>query len=403
MHDDAAVPRLLSHALALWIALAAVLATPQAQAQANEQTVVERPELIDPEISQSRGLITWVDKNGGLWIARVDRNTGMLVPSGGKGLLLDPKAMKTSDFDIVGNGPEWVSTSTGDQIVYTKFVNKTHLLRNARLALAQKWPSGAWTYDFIDRDKPRSRPYASHDDQDPLPRISYVDTVGNHYWRNLFDPSSETLVADYPPSLSFALRFVANTRAAAFVAPVDGVSQVFFYWLDENRAEQITFDEGQKDLHSRPWIWQAPELGGAYVLGTVVDDTELRLYALPPGGGNTDWAMISSIRTPQGGLINSPEPFVHNGKSYVFFTASKPPATYPSTIFLTGIEEVSPTPVQLTPDDPLRIRTDPEVFVANDGPYIYYNRAIIVGDGNQYCLPCNEGLYRTYTGLPPAQ
>jgi hypothetical protein len=86
MHDDAAVPRLLSHALALWIALAAVLATPQAQAQANEQTVVERPELIDPEISQSRGLITWVDKNGGLWIARVDRNTGMLVPSGGKGL-----------------------------------------------------------------------------------------------------------------------------------------------------------------------------------------------------------------------------------------------------------------------------------------------------------------------------
>ena len=94
---------------------------------------------------------------------------------------------------------------------------------------------------------------------------------------------------------------------------------------------------------------------------------------------------------------------MHNSKSYLLFTASKPPATYPSAIFLTGIDEASPTPVQLTPDVPLRIRTDPEVFVANDGPYIYYNRAIIVGDGNQYCLPCNEGLYRTYTGLPPAQ
>src|SRR3546814_7301930 len=124
MNGNAAMSALGRPAIALGIASCAALASPVAHAQANEQTVVERPELIDPEISQSRGMITWVDKAGGLWIARVDRNTGMLVPSGGKGLLLDPNAMKTSDFDIVGNGPEWVSTATGDQVVYTKFVNQ---------------------------------------------------------------------------------------------------------------------------------------------------------------------------------------------------------------------------------------------------------------------------------------
>ena len=59
--------------------------------------------------------------------------------------------------------------------------------------------------------------------------------------------------------------------------------------------------------------------------------------------------------------------------------------------------------VQLTPDDPPRMRSDPEVFVANDGPYIYFNRQPVEGEGDQFCVPCNEGIYRTYTGLPPAQ
>lgn len=404
MHESATVRALLRPALALGMALAAGLAAPAARAQANESVVVERPELIDPEISQPRAMITWVDKAGGLWLAGIDRDTGMLVPKGGKGVLLDADAMKTSDFDIVSNGPEWVSTQAGDQVVYTKFLaGKPHQLRNARLAWAWQSASGAWSNGYIDAKRPRNTPYASHDAQDPLPRISYVDAAGNHYWRNLFDPSSETRITAYPPSLYFSLRFVDGARAATFAAPVDGVSQVFLYWLDQDRAEQITFDDGQKDLHSRPWIWQAPEFGGAYVLATVVDDTELRLYVLPPGGSPGAWTVTGSIRTPEGGVINSPEPFVHNGKSYVLFTASKPPATYPSTIFLAGIDEAAPTPLQLTPDVPLRIRTDPEVFVANDGPYIYYNRAVIVGDGDQYCLPCNEGLYRTYTGLPPAQ
>ena len=388
-------------AIVLWLACAAGLLAPTARAQLHETLVSSQKYLIDPEFSQSRAKIAWVDSGGRLWIAGVDRSTGMFVPATGKGRLVDPDAMKTSDFDMLGNGPEWIGTSTGDQLVYTKFLpGLPHQARNARLALAQQSPGGGWSYGYIDPGHTRSTPYASSDAGDPWPRISYVDPFGNHYWRNLYDASSETLVQQFPPSRLLPMSFVKNTRAAAFAGPVDGVSQVFVYWLDENRAEQVTFDDGQKDLHSRPWIWQAPEYGGALVLATVVDDTRLRLYALPPGGSQADWTVISNIPTPQGGLINSPEIFIHNGRSYIFFTASMPPAPYLSTRFLTGIDDSQPMPQQLTPDEPLRVRGDPEVFVANDGPYIYYNRMTVNVEGDAYG---NEGIYRAYTGLPPAQ
>ncbi|MGH8213538.1 MAG: hypothetical protein ACREPP_09970, partial [Rhodanobacteraceae bacterium] len=93
---------------------------------------------------------------------------------------------------------------------------------------------------------------------------------------------------------------------------------------------------------------------------------------------------------------------IYNGKSYVFFASSVPPQTNPTRIFLTNIDNADPLVRQLTPDGPLRARTDPEVFFANDGPYIYYNRGT-VDPGKRTCLACNEGVYRAYTGIAPAQ
>lgn len=371
----------------------------------SESRVSRQPDLIDAEYSQSRAMITWCDNTGNLWTAGVDRDTGLFVPSNGKGVLVDPDAMRTGDLMLVGNGPEWISTAGGDQIVYTKYVpGGPHILRNARLALAQQAPDGGWSHDLLSPLRPRDAPYASHNADDPAPAISYVDPYDNHYWRNLDDASSEMPVPQYPASPR-SLRFVEGARAAVFTAPVDGISQIFLYWLDSQSTEQLTFDDGQKDLHSVPWAWRAPEFGGDLVVSTVVDDTELRMYRQPGGQGDDPgddgWTLVDSMRTPQGGVMNSPEPFVHNGESYVFFSVGIPPDTDPTAVFLANIDASQPVLVQLTPNLPRRIRRDPEVFVANDGPYIYYNRLTI--DGNPFCMPCNEGVYRTYTGLPPAR
>jgi hypothetical protein len=314
--------------------------------------------------------------------------------------------MTTADLKVVGNGPEWVSTAYTDQIVYTKFLaGQPHTMQNARLALAQQVSVGTWSYRFLAANLRRNAPYGSKDSGDTAPRISYVDPQGNHYWRNLFDGSSESLVPWYPASFR-SMHFVNGARAAVFVAPVDGVSQVFRYWLDTKVLEQVTFDDGDKDIHSVPWMWQAPEFNNEFVLSTLVNDVELRIYRQPdsPSGVPGPWSMIYSATAPQGGLLNSPEPFTYNGKSYVFMAATIPPKNYPEAIFLSNIDAVQPMFRQLTVDTPQRMRNDPEVFITDSGPYIYYNRfdPAVDPSGPPNCAACSEGVYRTYTGLLPA-
>jgi len=386
------------------VAIAFAAATSAAQAIPDETLVTPQRDLLDLEFSQARRKIAWVDMNGGLWLADMDPATGMFVPANGKGTLVDPDAMAAPDLKILGNGPEWVSTSTGDQIVYTKFLSGLPRTRtNARLALAQQVRDKSWRHDFLAPVQfMRAVPYASRDWRDPSPRISYVDPNGNHYWRNLHDPYSEQRVDGYPLSqYYYALRFADGMRGASYPAVVDGVSQVFYRDLDSGIDTQLTFDAGHKDLASRAWIWFAPEFGGARVMMTVADNIELRIYREDPG--QPQWRLVRSIRTPQGGIVNSPEYFTYNGASYVFFVASVPPATFPSQLFLANIDPADPLLVQLTPDHPKRMRTDPEVFVADDGPYIYFNRQTIDASGNQYCLRCNEGIFRSYTGLVPQE
>lgn len=383
------------------LAVAGAAGTAAAQTIPSELLVTTQRDLIDTEFSQARGRIVWVDNAGSLWTAGVDPDTGLFVPANGKGTLIDSSAMSMADFHLFGNGPEWISTASGDQIVYTKFVDgAAHTRENARLALAQQVKGGGWTFGFLSQLQ-RAVPYASHDWRDPSPRISYVDPSGRHYWRNLGDPSSEERLVNYPAGQYFmAFRFADGMRGGTLPMKVDGVQQVFYHDLDANTDTQLTYDSGQKDQSSRGWIWDAPEFGNDRTLATVADGTELRIYREVPG--QAAWELVRSIRTPQNGIINSVENFVYNGSSYLFFVASVPPATYPSQLYLANIDPENPQLLQLTPDLPLRVRVDPEVFFTNSGPYIYYNRMTLSNAGNPpYCMKCNEGIFRSYTGLVP--
>lgn len=390
--------------LMLVFALSATFAA-TAQTIPDESPVSGQQDLVDPEFSRTRGEITWVDNQGALWTAGVDPATGLFVPADGKGTLIDPDAMATSELGIVGNGPEWVSTASGDQIVYTKFLAGMPRTRpNARLAWARPTRAGWRRQYLLPRQSPRAAPFASSDRRDPAPRISYVDPAWNHYWRNLDDPASEHLVPHYPVSRSqyyYALRFVEGERAAAFPAVVDGVQQVFYLDLDSGVETQLTHDTGQKDLTSRAWIWHAPEFGGDKAMLTVADEVELRVYRQTQG--QSGWTLVRSIRTPSDGIIDSPEYFTYGGSSYVFFGASVPPSVDPTVLYLANIDAATPMLRQLTPDLPLRIRNDPEVFITNDGPWIYFNRQTIDPESGPHCLPCSEGVFRSYTGLAPRQ
>lgn len=396
--------RLLAAALAGLASTGAVLAQGWAP---NERQASAQADLIDYEFSQARGQFVWNDSLGNLWLGGVDRATGLFVPPDGHGILIDPDSMTFQDAQKTKNGPEWVRTAAGDVVVHTKYAGR-HTDGNSRLGLATENPDGTWT-SLIMGPEVRKAPYGSAVSGDPAPRISYVDNREVHYWRELNNTASERPISDFPAS-NYPVRHVmcdvpgvAGTRAVLYPVTVNGVDQVFYRDFDSNTSRQLTFDAGVK---YEVWMWCAPEYDNELVFFTLVDQTELRVYRnLPTGpGGQLQWTPVFSQKAPQGNQIFSPEPFTYNGRSYIFMAQSVRPNKFRSEIWIANIDAGAPLFKRITPAEPLRTRTDPEVFVTSAGPMIYYNRLVpTLTDSGRYkpCRDpgCSDGVWFADSGL----
>jgi hypothetical protein len=358
----------------------------------NETQVSAQPDLIDFEFSQSRAQICWNDETGHLWIGNVDRATGAFVPADGKGILVDSDAMRFDDAQKTKNGPEWVSTAQGDFIVYTKYVGY-HTDGNSRLGLAQTAPNGQWYRGLLGPDYARKGPYGSATPGDPAPRITYVDNRENHYWRELWNQSTEQPLADIPAS-NYPVRHVVGARALVYPLTVGTVDQAFYRDLDTGNKYEI-------------WMWRAPEYGNEFVFMTLVDQVELRVYRKLAGAdGQLRWTAIYSRMAPDGNKIFSPEPFTYAGHSYIFMAQSVRPNKFHSEIWIANIDMATPLFRRISDNTLLRTRTDPEVFITDAGPMIYYNR-LIPDDGllrAKACrsLSCSEGVFRSDPGITAA-
>lgn len=388
---------------ALAILLSFGLAAPaSAQFVPNESLVSPNPGLIDFEFSQSRGRIAWTDTSGNLWLGGVNRDTGAFEPISGMGVKVATGTVSGLNM-FKWNGPEWISMAGGDQISYSYYLpGKPPVAASTRMALAVQDQTGAWVIQPLGPNTPRMTHVASKNAGDTNATIKYLDPALNQYWRNVNDASSEELMTFIPPS-NKAWRFASGQRALLYALPVNGTQQVFRYWLDSKVNEQLTFDAGNKDLdRTVPWIWQAPEFGNDFVLSTVVDGSELRIYRPLPGpGGVPQWTPIYSGSLPAGTSAGSPEWFTYNGKSYVFMTAYVSPNTYPTEIWVSSIDAANPLMRRITSKTPLRARNDPEVFITNiGGPYIYYNRYDpSIDPAHPLCADCSEGVFRASAGL----
>ena len=391
--------------------LGALLVVGAAWAQSwvpNETVASPQADLIDYEFSQIRGQIVWNDEIGNLWLANVDRSTGLFVPQDGRGILIDNDSMRFEDAQKTKNGPEWVPTANGQVVVHTKYKGR-HTDGNSRIAYAVENPDGTWTSTFLGPDLVRKAPYGSSVIGDPAPRISYVDNREVHYWRELWDPTSEKRIEDFPDSnypvrhVGCAVPGVPGTRAVLYPVNVNGIDQVFYRDFDTNVSRQITFDSGFK---YEMWMWCAPELNNELVFFTLVDQVELRIYRnLPTGaGGALQWTPVYSHRARSGNQIFSPEPFTWNGKSYISMAQSVRPNKFRSEIWVANIDGAAPIFKRITPTEPLRTRTDPEVFITDSGPKIYYNKLVPELNDRGVYKPCrrpecSEGVWFADPGL----
>ena len=229
-------------------------------------------------------------------------------------MLVDPDSISFQDARKTKNGPEWVSTSIGDVIVYTRYAGY-HTDGNSRIGYAfpMQGPTtchyisvdGYWCATDLGPALPRKAPYGSHTPGDPAPRITYVDNREVHYWRELWNPASERMIPGFPDS-NYPMRFtecaapgVPGTRSVVYPLDVGGIEQVFMRDYDSGAITQLTSDSGDK---YEVWMWCAPEFGNDLVFSTLVDQVELRVYRkLPVGpGGALQWTPIFSQFAPPG-------------------------------------------------------------------------------------------------------
>jgi hypothetical protein len=101
--------------------------------------------------------------------------------------------------------------------------------------------------------------------------------------------------------------------------------------------------------------------------------------------------------------IWSPEPFVHNGHSFIFFQISSSPKandlSVPTQIAMTGIDAAHPFRMLTNDASVRRVRMDPEYYILPGmGPFIYYNRYIPSTPTREVI---NDGVWRVDTKLGP--
>lgn len=406
--------------LALAGALVASLATFAVEAATIPEIQVSPDQIVDFEFDWARDGVycpscnfgqgnarhTFTDRDQNLWMGWVDYYTGEFVPKNGRGVLIDTNASFSTDF---GNGPEWMFSTGPSQIVYTRYKDgERQSTFTAGAAIASMKSDGSWSGNIMYNGIAKQSPAATLDLDDPNPRANYQDYAKKKvYWRTMSKPGTEALLPIADQTGGGSRRWIPGTRKIIYSgsAPPDanGVvyQQVFIVDSDTNQVQQLTFDPVTK---WGAFMWRAPEFNNEMVFFTVYGRTKLAIYRQNPADGT--WAVSNLIEMPASlPYLWSPEPFVHNGRSWVFFQISSSPQandmSVPTQLAMTGIDPAHPNFRMLTNDSDIkRVRMDPEYFITAQGPYIYYNRYIPSTPTRQVI---NDGVWRVDTKLgPPA-
>jgi hypothetical protein len=361
----------------------------------------------------------WIDNDRNLWLGWVDFQTGAFIPPDGRGQLLDVGGVPIA---VYGNGPEWMSSSTwGSQIVYSRYVpGQEGKPGKGTIAVATTQPGGTWTTTVLPDSVGRATPVGTLDENDPDPRVNYIkyDKTGM-YWRKMSEAAVEHEIPVSDMTDGNSRRWVPGTRKLIFHAtprssaagdPAPDArakkknpTQIFTYDTDTGELEQLTNDpEG----YVGAFMWNAPEYDNELVFMTTPNGREsVKVFRnVPSSGGGMRWKVVKTVEAPAGAGLPyfwSPEPFVHNGRSYLVFQLSPTVSFFdkssPTHVGISGIGRRDEVQV-LTAGGPPRLRLDPEYFITAKGPLIYYKRSI---PETPTSPAINDGVWYVDTKLGP--
>lgn len=372
----------------------AIISTAHAQFQ-TEDIIVGDPEgtsYVGHEFWQSGGLMVWADaKTNDIWLAELDKETGDLIPSDGKGILLDTDMVPVSS---TGQGPEFGFSQNGVEVFYVK-CNQYGVPMIFKVNLSMSWIPRQITFGY----RPRYCPYPSKDWSDPYTRLLYYCVYDpplgkDTRWIVENTPFQEEIIPDlvFGPGTSYSgRRWVKGTRKVLVPKEVESYIQIFFYDIDTEEFEQLTFSPVDK---YGAIAFRAPEFDKK-ILILVNMYTELGIYMKISG----TWELINTLKFPSPReCVFSDEPFVYRNRSYVSAAVSRTPHGV-GDIWIAAVDPDTPFYRQVSdPTRPYRVRVEPEVFVAENDAYVYYyevkanSTSLKVWDENCVLHKCATGL-----------
>jgi len=267
---------------------------------------------------------------------------------------------------------------------------------------------GGWTITVPANGTGRASPAGTLDGTDPDPRLNYVSgDKSAWYWRKLSQLDVENVLPLSQLTDGNSRRWVPDSGKIFFQGHPPGDpqlrDQVYIYDTDSGELEQLTFNPlgvvgGM--------MWRAPEFKNEYVFFTMAKfRQEILVYRKLPGADRVlRWTIVKTIAAPPGlPFFWSPEVFVHNGRSYIFFQVSVSSRffdlTIPNQIGMSGVDPLRQDFRLLTNDSATpRVRLDPEYFITAQGPFIYYNRLVPETASHP---AINDGVWRVDTQLGP--
>lgn len=372
--------------------------------------------LRDPEFDSDNLLATWqvnpvLRKNGQLkrpgWlnITPIDPMTGFFLMDQ---TISFPEANPTR-INVTNNGPEWAYSQRGPEIYFTAY---TPNLLGTQIGRISRSPKGEWQLGFLSGSKKLARPEPSKTKTDPVPKIYYTTQTkilpdlafGTFGWREDTESYIDTALSE-------------DARTGRWLP--DG-QRLFYHKLVAQNPRRIaqlyllnvnTWEETRITDDNLRYIsiaaWSAPELDGATALLSTVstaneDETYIKVWRQDANGRWVDWTEIHSF-IPELPDLDSPEPFVYRGRSYLLITsrtALSQNLSTESVIWVTTIDPSLPSDQKIEQQiisqeyipNAISVKADPEVLVtSSDGVWIYYldKGAINVPDSAIGLLVCN--------------
>jgi hypothetical protein len=395
----------------------AALAGSSAMAAGNavaDEVQVSTSNTQNVEFDESDGLLQWVDKSNNLWAAGINRATGAFIPQSAQGVIVDTNVATSVTF---GNGPEWVVDTSGTYLVYTKYQPGTAQNKSASTAFAatakltsntpnQYGTGSVWQVASMPNTLGLVEPEGNYNPSQANPPIVLVNGSSNQLYLQGINSSSSVAVPGTTATLG-SQRMVTGENALIYTAPgPTGVNaggnplrQAFVYNIGSGVTTQLTSDAGNK---GDVFMFRAPEYNNAYVLMISSNATTLRFYTLNPS--TNTWTLASTLNNPSGAppFIWSPEPFVYNGKTYIYFerSSSGNPTDFsvPTQVWVAAMDNSYNAQVS-DPTITNRVRQDPKYFVTSNGVYIYYQE-YTPATSTTPTQP--TGVWRSNSGIPLA-